>query len=81
MFAKLSIRCLVTVTKHVNNTRAKARQLLGEQVPAAKDTHATVEVMLGYNTGKGVFRVIHEAGPVEFLRHNCCVTCDVSDVK
>jgi hypothetical protein len=43
MIARRNMRCLVTAVKHVNNTRAIARQLLGERVPAA-----TVEVLLGY---------------------------------
>jgi hypothetical protein len=52
------MRCLVTAGKHVNNTRAIARQLLGKRVPAATDMHATVEVLLDYNNGNGVFYVI-----------------------
>jgi hypothetical protein len=52
------MRCLVTAGKHVNNTRAVARQLLGKRVPAAMDTHATVEVLLDYNNGNGVFYVV-----------------------
>jgi hypothetical protein len=51
------MRCLVTVAKHINNTRAIAKQLLDKQVPAATDTHATVEVLLDYNNGNGVFYV------------------------
>jgi S-adenosylmethionine:tRNA-ribosyltransferase-isomerase (queuine synthetase) len=46
------MRCLVTAGKHVNNTRAIARQLHGKRVPAA-----TVEVLLEYNSGNGVFSV------------------------
>jgi hypothetical protein len=45
--------------KHVNDTRAIARQLLGKRVPAATDTYATVEVLLNYNNGNGVFYVVH----------------------
>jgi hypothetical protein len=52
------MRCLVTAGKHVNNTRAIARQPLGKRVPAATDTHATVEVLLEYNSGNGVFYVV-----------------------
>jgi hypothetical protein len=48
------MRCFVTVGKHVNNNRAIARQLLGKRVPAA-----TVEVLLDYNNGNGVFYVVH----------------------
>jgi hypothetical protein len=48
------MRCLVTTGKHVNNTRAIARQLLDKRVPAAADTHAAVEVLLDYNNGNGV---------------------------
>jgi hypothetical protein len=51
--ARTKIRCLVTLGKHVKNTRAVARQLLGERVPEATDTHATVEVLLDYNNGNG----------------------------
>jgi hypothetical protein len=40
------MRCLVTASKHVNNTWAIAGQLLGKRVPAATDTHAMVEVLL-----------------------------------
>jgi hypothetical protein len=52
------MRFLVTACKHVNNTRAIARQLLGKQVPGATDTHATVEVLLDYNSGNGAFYVV-----------------------
>jgi hypothetical protein len=52
------MRCLVTAGKHVNNTRAIARQLLGKRVPVTTDTHATVEVLLDYNNGNGVFCVV-----------------------
>jgi hypothetical protein len=44
--------------KHVNNTRAIARRLLGKRVPAAKDTHAKVDVLLDYIIGNGVFYVV-----------------------
>jgi hypothetical protein len=53
-----SSRCLVTAGKHVNNTRAIARQLLGKQVPTSTDTHATVDVLFDYNNGNGVFYVV-----------------------
>jgi hypothetical protein len=52
------MRCLVTAAKHVSNSRAIARQLLGKRVPSATDTHATVEVLLDYNSGNGVFWVV-----------------------
>jgi hypothetical protein len=52
------MRCLVTAGKHVNNTRAIARQLLGKRVPAATDTHAMVDVLLDYNNGNGVLYVV-----------------------
>jgi hypothetical protein len=42
------MRCLVTAGKHVNDIRALTRQLLRKRVPAATDTHATVEVLLNY---------------------------------
>jgi hypothetical protein len=62
--------CLVTAAKHVNNTRAIARQLLGKRVPAATDTHATIKVLFDYNNGNGVFYVVRaevlQAGTVEF---------------
>jgi hypothetical protein len=44
--------------KRVNNTQAIVRQLLGKRVPAATNTHATIEVLLNYNNGKGVFYVV-----------------------
>jgi hypothetical protein len=34
--------------KHVNNTRAIAKQLFDKWVPAATDMHAVVEVLLDY---------------------------------
>jgi hypothetical protein len=49
------MRCWVTTDKHVSNARAIARQLLGKGVQAAADTHATVEVLLDYKNGNGVF--------------------------
>jgi hypothetical protein len=49
------MRCLVTVGKHINNTRAIARQLLGKWVPAATYTYATVEVLFDCNNGKRCF--------------------------
>jgi hypothetical protein len=56
--ARRNMRCLVTAGKHVNNTRAIARQLLGKRVPAATDIHTTVEVLLDYNNGNSVFCVV-----------------------
>jgi hypothetical protein len=53
--ARRNMRCLVTAGKHVNNTRAIARQLHCKRVPAAKETHATIEVLLDYNNGSGDF--------------------------
>jgi hypothetical protein len=50
--------CLVTVGKHVNNTGDIARQMFGKRVPAATDTHATVEVLLDYKNRNGVFYVV-----------------------
>jgi sRNA-binding carbon storage regulator CsrA len=35
-----------------------ARQQLSERVPAAKDAHATVEVLLDYNNGNDVFYTV-----------------------
>jgi hypothetical protein len=52
------MRCLVTASKHVNYTRAVTRQLLGKQVLAAMDMHATVELLLDYNNGNSVFCVV-----------------------
>jgi hypothetical protein len=52
------MRCLVIAGKHVNNTRAIARQLLGKRVPAATHTHETVQILLHYNNGNGVFYVV-----------------------
>jgi hypothetical protein len=52
------MRCLVTAGKHVNNTRAIAKQELDIRAPAATDTHATVEVLLDYNNGNGDFCVV-----------------------
>jgi hypothetical protein len=59
MITRRNMRCLVTAGKHVNNTRAIAWQLLGKRVPAAMGTHATVEILLDYNNGKGFFYVVH----------------------
>jgi hypothetical protein len=56
--ARRNTRCFVTAGKHVNNTHAIARQLLSKRVPVAMDTHATVEVLLDYNNGNGVFYVV-----------------------
>jgi hypothetical protein len=52
------MRYLVTAGKHVKNTRAISRQLLGKRVRAATDTHATVEILLDYNNQNGVFYVV-----------------------
>jgi hypothetical protein len=52
------VRCFVTAYKHVNNIRPIARQLLGKRVPAATDTHMTIEVLLDYNSGNGFFCVV-----------------------
>jgi hypothetical protein len=52
------MRCLVTAGKHVNNTLAIGRQILGEQVPAATIKRETVEVLLDYKNGNGVFYVV-----------------------
>jgi hypothetical protein len=32
--------------------------MLGKRVPTATDTHVTVEVLLDYNNGNGVFCVV-----------------------
>jgi hypothetical protein len=45
--------CLAMAGKHINNTRAIARQLIGKRVPAA-----TVEVLLNYNNGNAIFCVV-----------------------
>jgi hypothetical protein len=52
------MRCLVTVGKHVNNTRAIPRQRLDKHLPAETDTQATVEVLLEYNNGNCVLYVV-----------------------
>jgi outer membrane lipoprotein SlyB len=52
------MRCSVTAGKHINNTRAIARQLLGKRITAAMNTHATVEVLLDCNNGNGVLYVV-----------------------
>jgi hypothetical protein len=49
---------MVTAGKHVNNTSAIARQLFRKRVPAATDTHATIEVLLDYKSGNDVFYVV-----------------------
>jgi hypothetical protein len=49
---------LVTAGKHVNNTWAITRQLLGKWVPAATDILVTVKVLLDYNNGNGIFYVV-----------------------
>jgi hypothetical protein len=56
--ARKNLRCLVTVGKHTNSTRAIVRQLLGKRVPAATVTHAMVEVLLNYNNGNYVSYVV-----------------------
>jgi hypothetical protein len=56
--ARRKMRCLVTADKHINNTRAFARQLLGKRVPAASDAQATVDVLMSYNNGNGVFYMV-----------------------
>jgi hypothetical protein len=55
--------CFVTAGKHVNNTRAIARQLIGKRIPEATDMHATVEVLLDYNNGNGVLYVVRAEFP------------------
>lgn len=55
---KTNMHCLVTTGKHINNTWAITRQLLDKRAPAKKDMRATVEVLLGYNNGNGVFYVV-----------------------
>jgi hypothetical protein len=35
------------------------RQQLDKCIPMAMDTHATVEELLDYNNGNGVFYVVH----------------------
>jgi hypothetical protein len=52
------MRCLVTAGKHKNNTWAIARQLLCQRVPAATDTHETIETLLDYNNGNGALYVL-----------------------
>jgi hypothetical protein len=47
------MRYLATAGEHINNTQAIARQLFGKWVPAS-----TVEVLLDYNKGNGVFCVV-----------------------
>jgi hypothetical protein len=59
MIARRNMHCLVTASKHVNNTWTIARQLLGKWVPAVTDTHAVVEVLLDYNNGNSVFYVVY----------------------
>jgi hypothetical protein len=71
---------LVTAGKHVNNTRAIARQLLGTRVLAITDTHATLEVLSNYNNGNGVFYVVRaeifqvDSADIRGLRGTCIVT-------
>jgi hypothetical protein len=61
---------LVMASKHNTNIWAITRQLLGTQVPTA-----TVEILLDYNSGNGVFCWVHaemsEAGSVKFQSRNC----------
>jgi hypothetical protein len=49
---------MVTAGKHVRNTLAIVRQMLDKRVPAATDAHATVDVLLNYNNGNGVFHMV-----------------------
>jgi hypothetical protein len=51
--------CFVTVSKHIRNIRAIAKQLVGKWVPAATDMHTAIKVLLGYSNGNGVFYVVH----------------------
>jgi hypothetical protein len=53
------MHCLVTTGKHVNNTRAIARQLLGKRVPTATDMHAAVKVLLDNKNKNGAWYVVH----------------------
>jgi hypothetical protein len=62
----MNMRCLVAASKPVNNTWAIARQLIRKRVPAAKDMHATTDILLDYKNGNGVFYVVRAAGSVEF---------------
>jgi hypothetical protein len=43
------MRCLVTAVKHVNNARAIVGQLLGKEVPAETNMHATIELPFLYD--------------------------------
>jgi hypothetical protein len=52
------MHCLVTASKHVNITRAIARQLLSKRVPMAVVMNATGKVLLDYDNGNGVFCVV-----------------------
>jgi hypothetical protein len=52
------MRCLVTAGKDVSGSRAIAKQLLGKRCPAATDSHATVEILLDYNSGNGALCVV-----------------------
>jgi hypothetical protein len=54
-----NMHCLVTASKHINNTVAITRQMLGKRVPVAIDMHAMVKVLFDYNNGNGVFYVVH----------------------
>jgi hypothetical protein len=53
------MHCLVTASKHINNTQVITRQLLGKRLPVATDMHATVKVLSDYNNADGVFNVVH----------------------
>jgi hypothetical protein len=46
-------------------TRTVYRQRLGKQLPAATNTQATIEMLLSYKNGNGVFCVVR-AESVEF---------------
>jgi hypothetical protein len=73
------MRCLVVAGKHGNNIRTIARQLLGKRVPAARDTQAKVEVLLGYKNGNGDFYVVRAeilyGGLLEFRSWSCQQQC------
>jgi hypothetical protein len=42
----------------VKYSRTISRQRLGKHVPAATNAQATIEVLLGYKNGNGVFYVV-----------------------
>jgi hypothetical protein len=45
MIVRRNMRCLLTASKHINNSRAITRQLLSKWVPMATDRHAAVELL------------------------------------